>query len=58
MLKEVSQHTVFLHGLKELDNNLGAWSDQNLALSRFLGIIDAFQRIVEDGSFDHDGVRG
>ena len=27
MLKEASQHTVFLHCLKEFDNNLGAWSD-------------------------------
>lgn len=57
MLKEASQHTVFLHGLKEFDNNLRAWSDQNLALSSFLGIIDTFQRIVEDRSLDHDGVK-
>jgi len=58
MLKEASQHTVFLHCLKEFDNNLGAWSDQNLTLSSFLSIIDAFQGIVEDGSLDHDSDRG
>jgi hypothetical protein len=47
-----------LHGAEELDNNLGAWPDQNLALSSFFSVVDAFQRIVEDRCLDHiDGKR-
>jgi hypothetical protein len=50
---------VLLHDAQELNNDLGAGSDQNLTLSSFLGIVDAFQRIIEDGCSDHlcgDGV--
>jgi hypothetical protein len=47
-----------LHGAEELDNNLGAWPDQNLALSSFFSVVDALQRIVEDRCLDHiDGKR-
>jgi hypothetical protein len=54
----MSQRTVFLHGAEEFDDNLRAWSDQNLALSSLFGVVDALQRIVEDGCLDHDGGRG
>jgi hypothetical protein len=47
-VKECFQHTVLLHHTKEFDNDLGAWSDENLALSGLLGIIDGVERIVED----------
>jgi hypothetical protein len=58
MYKEDVARTMFLHGAEELDNNLGAWSDQNLALSSFFGVVDALQRIVEDRCLDHiDGKR-
>lgn len=46
---------MFLHNAQELDNNLRARSDQHLALSGFFGIVNAFQRIVEDRGFDHIG---
>ena len=42
------RHTVLLHDAQELDNNLGGWSDQNLTLSRLLGVIDGVERIVEN----------
>lgn len=46
---------MLLHDTEELDNNLGAWSNKDLALSSFLGVVDALQGIVEDGGLDHDG---
>lgn len=50
--------TVLLHHAEELDNDLRAGADEDLALSRFLGIVDAVQGIVEDGSLNHfDGPR-
>ena len=48
MYEEDVARTMFLHGAEELDNDLGAWSDQNLALSSFFSVVDALQRIVED----------
>ena len=42
-----------LHNSQELDDDLGAWSDENLSLARFLGVVDGIERIVEDGGFDH-----
>lgn len=44
---------MLLHDTEELDNDLGAWSDENLALSLLLGVVDGVQRIVEDGGSDH-----
>ena len=41
-------HTILLHDLEELDDDLGAWVDENLTLSRFLGVVDGVKRIVED----------
>jgi hypothetical protein len=39
---------MLLHHTKELDNNLGARSDENLALSGLLCVVDRVERIVED----------
>lgn len=44
---------MFLHDTQKLDNNLGAWSDEDLALSGFFGVVDGIERIVEDTGFDH-----
>lgn len=50
--------TVLLHNAEELDNDLGAGSDQNLTLARLLGVVDGVERIVEDGCLNHfDGRR-
>jgi hypothetical protein len=46
---------VLLHDLKELDDDLGGRTDQDLALAGLLGIVDALQRIVENGGSDHFG---
>lgn len=48
-------HTVALHDLEELDNDLGARSDHNLTLAGLLGVVDGVERIVENGSADHFG---
>lgn len=47
--------TVLLHDTQELDNDLGARSDEHLSLARFLGVVDGVERIVEDGGLDHGG---
>lgn len=49
------KRTVALHDLEELDNDLGAGSDQDLALAGLLGIVDAVEGVVENGSADHFG---
>ena len=49
------QHTVTLHDGQELDDDLGARADEDLALSGLLGVVDGVERIVEDGSADHFG---
>lgn len=49
------RHTVTLHDLQELDDDLGARADQDLALAGLLGVVDGVERIVEDGSLDHIG---
>jgi len=46
------RHTVLLHNAEELDDDLGAWSDQDLSLSGLLGIVDGIERIVEDGGLN------
>lgn len=49
---------MLLHDREELDNDLGAGPDQDLALSRLLGVVDGVKRIVEDGGLGHfDGWR-
>jgi hypothetical protein len=49
----LNRHTVLLHNTKELDNDLRARSDQDLSLSRLLGVVDGIERIVEDGGLNH-----
>ena len=51
--EEDIEHTMLLHHLQELDNDLRARADQDLALASLLGVVDGIERIVEDGSFDH-----
>lgn len=48
-------HTVTLHNLEELNDDLGGRSDQDLALASLLGVVDGVERIVENGSADHFG---
>jgi hypothetical protein len=48
-----SEHTVLLHDLKELDNDLARWTDQDLALAGLLSVVDALERIVEDRGTSH-----
>lgn len=47
------QRTVSLHDGQELDNDLGARSDHDLALAGLLGVVDVLESIVQDGSADH-----
>lgn len=44
---------MLLHDAQELDNDLGAGADEDLALARLLGVVDGVERIVEDGGLDH-----
>lgn len=53
--REQWPHTVLLHDTKELDDDLGGRTDQDLSLSGLLGVVDGVQRIVEDGGLDHFG---
>ena len=39
---------MLLHNTEELDNDLGAGSDEDLSLSGLLGVVDGVERIVED----------
>lgn len=48
---------MLLHNLEKLDDDLGAWSDQDLALASFLGVVDTLEGIVENGSANHFGGR-
>lgn len=54
-LLELANVAVALHDLEELDNDLGARSDQDLTLAGLLGVVDAVEGIVENGSADHLG---
>lgn len=48
---------MLLHHTQELDDDLGARSDEDLALASLLGVVDGVKRIVENASLDHfDGV--
>jgi hypothetical protein len=53
--EERKTRTVALHDLEELDNDLGAGSDHDLALAGLLGVVDAVEGIVENGGADHLG---
>jgi hypothetical protein len=39
---------MLLHNAEELDDDLGRRSDQDLSLSRLLGVVDGVERIVEN----------
>lgn len=52
---ELANISVALHDLKELDDDLGGRSDQNLALAGLLGVVDVVESIVKDGSANHFG---
>jgi len=39
---------VLLHDAEELDYDLGAWSDEDLSLSRLLGVVDGIERIIKN----------
>ena len=49
------ERTVTLHDLEELDDDLGAGADHDLAFAGLLGVVDAVEGIVEDGGADHLG---
>ena len=48
------KRTVLLHNRQELDDDLGARPDQDLALARLLGIVDRVEAVVENARLDHD----
>ena len=48
-----SPRTVLLHDREELDDDLRAWSNQDLALASLLGVVDSIERIVQDTGADH-----
>lgn len=50
-----NSRTVLLHDSKELDDDLGGRTDENLALASLLGVVHGVKRIVEDGGLDHFG---
>jgi hypothetical protein len=53
--REGSKRTMLLHDGQELDNDLGARADQDLALAGLLGVVDGVEGIVENRSLDHFG---
>lgn len=44
---------MLLHDAQKLDNDLGRRPDQDLPLTRLLGVVDGIQGVVENGSLDH-----
>jgi hypothetical protein len=44
---------VLLHDRKEFHNDFGAWSDHDLTLSGFFGIVDGVETVIEDRSAHH-----
>ena len=39
------KHTVLLHNLQKLDDDLGGRSDQDLALTGLLGVVDGVKSV-------------
>lgn len=54
-LLELADVTMTLHDGQELNNHLGGGTDENLALTALLGVVDALKAIVEDRDADHGG---
>lgn len=46
--------TVLLHDFEEFDDDFGRRSDEDLSLSRLLGIDNVVETVVEDGLTDHE----
>ena len=46
---------MLLHDLKELDDDLGARPDHDLALAGLFGVVHALEGIVQDAGLDHFG---
>lgn len=49
------KRTMLLHDRQELDDDLGARSDQDLTLASLFGVVDALESVVENGGLDHFG---
>ena len=49
---------MLLHHMEELDDDLGTWSNEDLALASFFGVVDGLERIVENTGANHFGNRG
>lgn len=45
--------TVLLHDSQELDDDLGAGADEDLALATLLGIVNALKSIVQHADTNH-----
>jgi hypothetical protein len=52
---ELTNVTVLLDNLQELDDNLGGWSDDDLSLTGLLGVVDGVQSVSEDRGSGHIG---
>ena len=46
---------MLLHNPQEFHNHVRARANHDLAFASLLGIVDGFERFVEDRCFDHDG---
>jgi hypothetical protein len=44
---------VTLHDGQELDDDLGAGPDHDLALASLLSVVDGLEAVIEDGCLDH-----
>jgi len=51
---ELANVSVLLHDAEELNDDLGGWSDEHLALARLLSVVDGIESIVENRGLDHD----
>lgn len=50
---ELTDVTVLLHNLQELDDDLRGWSDQDLTLTGLFGVVDGVQSVSKDGGSGH-----
>jgi len=50
---ELTNVTVLLHNLQELDDNLRGRSDQDLTLTGLLGVVDSVQGVSKDRGSGH-----
>lgn len=52
-IKGKKKHTVLLHNLQELDDDLRGRSDQHLALAGLLSVVDGVQSVSQNGGSSH-----